>query len=1148
MLTTPELITALERRGVLGPGDVARVRQLHENSPTEFVPRVLFKWLVSRGRVTLDEADRVLASDPNLSAAETLDSVLGAPDYKLSDEDDEAFDEDTKEMPEDAADDVQLPPRGAAPFADSPAKGKSPLLPTPKTPAEKLVQQPAASGQHSEGQYGDLFDDLLAAGGATGPGLSPLAAPTKKKRAAAWDSPLMLVGGGALLLLVIVGAFLTWRILRSGGDDAFAAAEEAYRNAGYSAAVDRFDKFLAGYPTHRSASTAIVHRGLAKLRLAVESGGDGTRALVTANEVLGEISAQEAFAASKGDLSALLPEIAETLAKTAIAKNDEALLTQAREARRLVDKYGAANDAIAARLQQLDALLLTAERRLARAQRLRETVSAINEAALARDLEKAAKARTALLREFPDTAAEPTLVEATAALADVKRTAVRMIAEDRAAETAEPTSSILRKVTLAARRNPDTSNAAGIAFAALEGTLFAFNAADGRILWTRPIGYDAGLPVVIDPAADPASSDGDVVLYDGVQQALVRLGAPDGKLRWRQPLESGGRWTLDRRGICLTYENRWQLLETATGKLVGQVDFPTSLGAASSTDPRGKMRYQLGESEDLYVVSNDDFQCKQVFYLGHASQSIDVPPTCVGPYVLTAENVGEQTRLRLLEAASDGAGLTLVGERMLPGRVTSPPQVSQRIVAVVTDAGAAELFDLAGAKERKPLDPIAKLSAGDDRDVVRRHFLFRGTQLWIGGKGLTRYELQTTLGKLTPVRSLFPERTTLQSPQALGNLTICIAQPTDFSLPRAVAAVDSEQGSVVWESFPAPTPRGPPHLSADYNTWTVVTRLGGVYDVPATPPEPAGTVQVIDAPTAEFATGLHPAEEVQPAVLKDDAAVYLAEGNDAKKPTPLLTVEPVGKSPRTVASAERGDWIGSPVAYRDGVLIASAAGSLQLVDPRTGGKKLEPFQPPQIMGRRPSWSRINIVGDDVLVSDGLKLFRVGVESQPQPFLKARASVDLVRPTIPEVAAVEGTAYLVDGTGELTAYSLPDLKPGATWKTRGAGHWGPAAVGKQVFALTAGSAAAGDSQLLCLTGDGRLAWKATVRSHCFRPVADGSSLLVADEAGDVLRLDAATGKETARVRLSLALSAEPVVAGDRLILTTQAGELVWIAKP
>lgn len=1143
MLTTPELITALERRGVLGPGDVARVRQLHENSPTEFVPRVLFKWLVSRGRVTLDEADRVLGSDPSLSAAEILEQVLGRPDAAADEDDDELYNEDTKELPGDAAGDAQLPPRGAAPFADSPAKGKQPLLPTPKSPAERKVEQPSAAG----GQYGDLFDDLLSGEAATG-GLTPIAGAKKKRRGTAWDSPLMLVGGGALLLLVIVGSFLTWRILRSGGDAAFAAAEESYRNAGYSAAVDRFDQFLDDYPTHRDASTAVVHRGLAKLRLAVEAGGDGSRAFTTAQEVLREVSLQEAFAASKGDLSALLPELAEKLAQTAIAKSDPALLAQAQEARGFVDKYGAANDAIAARLQQLDNLLLTAERRLARGQRLREAVAAINQAALARDLEKAAKARSTLLREFPDAAAEPTLIEATAALADVKRAAVRVIAENLAAETAEPASPILRKVTLTARRNPGASSAAGVAFAAFEGTLFAVSAADGRVLWTRAIGYDAGLPVLVDPTADAASPEGDVVLYDGVLQALVRLGTQDGKLRWRQSVEPGGRWTLDRERICVTLKNRWQLLETATGKLVGQVDFPTALGSASSNDPRGKVRYQLGDAEDLYVVSNDDLRCKQVFYLGHAPHSIDVPPTCVGPYVLTAENVGEQARLRLLEASNDGTGLTLLGERMLPGRVTSPPQVSQRIAAVVTDAGAAELFDLAGVKEGKPLEPIAKLAGGDERDVVRRHFFFRGTQLWIGGRGLTRYEFQAALGRLTLVRNLFPDRTTLQSPQALGNLMISVAQPIDFSLPRAVAAVDADQGAVVWESFPAPTPRGPPRLAADYNTWTVVTRLGGVYDIPSTAPDAAGTVQIIDAPTAAFAPGLHPADEARPAMLTDDAAVYLAEATDDAKPQPLLTVEPVGKSPRTVASTERGDWVGDPVAYRDGVLLASAAGSLQLVDPRSGLKKLEPFVPPQITGRRPSWSRINVVGEEVLVSDGLKLFRLGVETQPQPYLKARASVDLVRPTIPQVAAVEGMAYLVDGTGELTAYSLPGLKPGATWKTRGAGHWGPAAVGKQVFALAPGGGATGESQLLCLTRDGKLAWKAIVRSHCFVPIADGETLLVADESGDVLRLDAATGKEAARVKLGLPLSAEPVVAANRLILTTQAGELVWIAKP
>jgi hypothetical protein len=65
MLTTPELIIALERRGFLPAGDVARVRQLYENSPTEFVPRVMFKWLVSRNRLTNEQAEKLLRVDPN---------------------------------------------------------------------------------------------------------------------------------------------------------------------------------------------------------------------------------------------------------------------------------------------------------------------------------------------------------------------------------------------------------------------------------------------------------------------------------------------------------------------------------------------------------------------------------------------------------------------------------------------------------------------------------------------------------------------------------------------------------------------------------------------------------------------------------------------------------------------------------------------------------------------------------------------------------------------------------------------------------------------------------------------------------------------------------------------------------------------------
>jgi hypothetical protein len=265
----------------------------------------------------------------------------------------------------------------------------------------------------------------------------------------------------------------------------------------------------------------------------------------------------------------------------------------------------------------------------------------------------------------------------------------------------------------------------------------------------------------------------------------------------------------------------------------------------------------------------------------------------------------------------------------------------------------------------------------------------------------------------------------------------------------------------------------------------------------------------------------------------------------ATSSVPLLSVTLTGTSPAATVSRTRGDWIGDVVPFAEGVLVSTAGGQLQAVDYLSGEKLLEPFQPPQLAGRRPTWSRAAVVGEQVVVSDGRKLFVLSVESQPQPFLKARTSIDIVRPTIPEVAAVGESAYLVDGTGELTAYHLPDLKPGTTWKARGAGYWGPKAVSSHVYAL---AGTAGESQLLCLSGDGGLAWKATVPARSFAPVLDGKQLLLTDERGDLLRLDATNGQEIGRTRIGIPLAAEPLVTADGIILTTQAGELLWLAKP
>ena len=132
----------------------------------------------------------------------------------------------------------------------------------------------------------------------------------------------MIVGGGLLLVLVLGGAFLLWRIGRQSGDDAFAAAEAAYGEGAYARAVEQYDKFLLDFPSHPASGRAVVHRGLSRIRLTVETTNDWSRARQTATEVLAEIAPHEDFGSVRPDLGVLLPDIAQHLARQALAKND----------------------------------------------------------------------------------------------------------------------------------------------------------------------------------------------------------------------------------------------------------------------------------------------------------------------------------------------------------------------------------------------------------------------------------------------------------------------------------------------------------------------------------------------------------------------------------------------------------------------------------------------------------------------------------------------------------------------------------------------------------------------------------------------------------------------------------------------------------
>lgn len=147
MPSTLDWIIACERQGLLTTADVRRFRQLAEITGEDFSPRVVLKWLATRDRISVDQAERILSGPPNLTPVDSIVRILGdnSPQPSPLELDEpgrtpDEMEEDTKELvPLDleSVGDVALPPRGAPAFADSVtvAKSVSVASSTPSTPS-----------------------------------------------------------------------------------------------------------------------------------------------------------------------------------------------------------------------------------------------------------------------------------------------------------------------------------------------------------------------------------------------------------------------------------------------------------------------------------------------------------------------------------------------------------------------------------------------------------------------------------------------------------------------------------------------------------------------------------------------------------------------------------------------------------------------------------------------------------------------------------------------------------------------------------------------------------------------------------------------------------------------------------------------------
>ena len=251
------------------------------------------------------------------------------------------------------------------------------------------------------------------------------------------------------------------------------------------------------------------------------------------------------------------------------------------------------------------------------------------------------------------------------------------------------------------RRKRHRSNSASGTFCArIDGALYAFDVANGRMLWRRYVGF----------AAAAAARDGRRQCLDRRLRSTRSCSAwspAPAKLVWRQefgepiaaPLAVGDR------AFVAAESGRLYLVDLRTGARMGYLQFAQPLHVPPIVDRTGQHLYLTGDHSSIYTISLEDLTCLGVFYLGHSSGSIRVPPAQVLDRLTVLENDGVSTcRLRLLSLDEHGAVAKVETERRLTGLAASPPLVTSRRLIVVTDRGQLDAFDVGAGRRRAVAD------------------------------------------------------------------------------------------------------------------------------------------------------------------------------------------------------------------------------------------------------------------------------------------------------------------------------------------------------------------------------------------------------------------------------------------------------------
>ncbi|MDA7979902.1 MAG: PQQ-like beta-propeller repeat protein [Pirellulales bacterium] len=953
-----------------------------------------------------------------------------------------------------------------------------------------------------------------------------------------WDTKLMLYGGGGLLAMVLLIVFFSFLIFGQSEEDMFKAAETAYSNGNYSDAITKYNEYLDAFPESDNHSLAVVHRGLSQLRQVVDAKA-WEDSLVVANRVLPEIRQQRQFAQARADLKIMLPDIVQGLVTQAKEKQSLPLLIKAQEALVLAEDEGNIPKEMRSKdkMQNIQIEIRNVERILRRDERLAQAVTEINQAVAGGDTATAYQTRKDLLAKYPGLLTDAQLQEAVLAASQAEKSLVKYVEQSRNAETGAGVTPLAGEAIPVSTTGTPAGGVAGEVITALvNGSVYAVDATEGKLLWRCYVGYDSVSPVDLP--------GGDLLLFDSVRSELVRAGGRDGNVSWRLPI-SGLPMdvpVLTADGAFVVMSDRRLLhINLESGQQLGYYEFPQGLRTAPAASRDGGALYLLGEHSNLFVINHRERSCAMVMHIGHEAGEIHIGPHLIGAYLVVPMDIGSETsRLLVLETGVDGVEVTLrQSDLEVRGHVFHQPAAAGKLFVLSTDRGGHYVYDVKPAGAATPLTLIAQLDGVAEIATVPFTFV-RGSAFWAAGKGLVKHEIQATASSIRQVWVRHNQDTFLQPVRAAGDVLFTLrrqsGEPGDI-----LSAVSLTSGDAIWETHIASSLVDQPWIATD-GSLNVMSVAGSMFTLPKEPTqthilEPGPKAPVSNTLSADARIQSFP-EGVQ-AFPRRNAAECLT-WNAQKARFSIVRLPGVSSC--------------HPLTFGENLLVPAKDGRVYLVNPQDGSNVVEPFQPIVEPGIEYAWrSQANASGaKSILLHDGIsRLYLIGVNADPRPHLASLAEEESLIQFRGDFVRLNEHAYGVDTDRRVVPLALTEqtivIKDAIS--VPGGVAWGPHRAGDLAMVCSASGElhAWNDSGVAAWTGD-RAAEGNRVNNPVGTPLVDDSGCWISEQDGQLVHVDAGTGTVDQRLEVGRPLASGPIVWNDSLVIAGLDGSLLMIDKP